>query len=130
MPRLWMAAALCLFGVPVSAQSLQGQWHLTVPIHPNYMGTILIDDADRVILDGTYRGNNMSFRGYIARKNSVEFRASLTDGTEVIGMFCSIQSSELLHCYSIWDAGRTRGYDLILTRVGAGPRNLADSAVK
>lgn len=127
MPKLWMAAALCLCGVPAGAQSLQGQWHLTVPSHPEYMGSILIDEAGRITLDGTYRGNNASFRGYSARKSDVEFRAVLTDGSEVLGLICAIQSSELLHCYSLWDAGKTKGYDLILTRVGPGPRNLAGS---
>ena len=127
MPKLWMAAALCLFGFPVGAQSLQGQWHLAVPRTPEYMGTVLIDDAGRITFEGVYRKINPRFRGYIARKDSMEFRATLTDGAIVIDFSCSIQSSELLHCYIISGAAKIRGYDLILTRVGPGPRNLAAS---
>ena len=125
-----LAAALCLIPVTAGAQSLQGQWNVTVPHNPAYLGNALIDAQGRVTYDSPRdNGAPKSIFGYVAHADGMALKLSLTDRIIVIHMNCAIMSSDLLHCVSAFHDG-TKSSPFILTRVGPGPQKLARSASK
>lgn len=128
MRKTILAAALCLLAAPVGAQSLQGQWQVTVPKLPDYLGSVLIDAAGRATVDApSDAGRPARYRGYVTQRDIAKFQIISTDSSIVIRTHCVIQSSDLIFCYTTFADG-TRGHGQILTRVGPGPHNLARSA--
>lgn len=128
--RKILAVALCLFPVTAGAQSLQGQWNVTVPHNPAYLGNALIDAQGRVTYDAPRdNGRSASVFGYVAQADGMTLKFLLTDRNIVFHMNCTIMSSDLLHCVTTNSEGK-KSSPFILTRIGPGPQKLMRSASK
>lgn len=134
-----VTTALCLLAASALAQaiSLRGQWQVTIPVDPTFIGTVLIDAQDRVTWDATWDRERRvregtgepgdtgraRWRGYVRPTNPMlEF--VLTNGSKVDRLHCAAKASDLLHCYTFNSRGEPMAVT-ILTRVGPGPASLA-----
>lgn len=122
--RKFLAVVLCLATVPAAADSLQGHWNITVPKHPAYVGTVLIDSQRRATWDAPVdNGRPARYLGYVSEADSMKLKILLTNRYAVIKCDCSIMSSDLLYCVNTGPQGH-KSAPIILTRVGPGPRVL------
>ena len=125
--RKLIVVALCLLPLPAGAQNLRGQWDVETINHQATV-TILIDAAGRATCDVTE--NNIfkgSYIGYVARRTDLEAEIHLTNKTFVNRLHCTIQSSDLLHCYVYMVVEKYSLPGIILRRVGPGPQTLMSS---
>lgn len=97
------ATSACLFALPALAESpLQGQWKMTIPTNPSYVGTMRVDAEGRATFYApSDNGRPADFRGYVAKADNVNVEIVFADGTQVVKAYCVIQSSDLLHCRNI-----------------------------
>lgn len=136
--RRALIAALCLMAPigPTEAADLRGQWSVTIPTDPTFSGAVLIDGSGRVTWDAVWdrqwrlsQGSTepgdgkAKWRGYL-RITNPRIELILTNGAKVDRLYCTVQSSDLMHCYSFLSSGKP-GAITILTRVGRGPTSLA-----
>lgn len=120
--RALLAISLCLCALPVSGQSLRGQWDVT-STHPDYRASLLIDAARRATLDGPNdRGKRIQFRGYVAEEQP-GVKMVFTEGTIVMRVYCAPETSARLQCYASNHDGEI-SRPIFLTRVGPGPQTL------
>lgn len=128
MRRLALLMGLIL-ATPAQAQRVpefpyRGQWGVTKPSSPKYTAVVLIDAEGRVAVDSANEnGKPVRFFGYVkvADGRGVDF--VVTNRTQVAHTHCVIQSSEMLHCYTIRD-DKSVSDGVILTKVGPGPHRL------
>lgn len=121
-----LAIVLCLIALPLQAQpvSLRGQWEIRIPSQPAYTGAALVDAEGRVTWDAPNdHGRPAKFIGYVARITGPKVDLTFTDRVNVAHFRCSIQASDLLHCWRLLDDG-TISVVATLTRVGPGPAKL------
>jgi hypothetical protein len=124
-----LTATLCLIALSVGARAeevvdLRGQWHIKAAAMPNYVGIVLIDAEHRVTWDAPVdRGKPARFQGYAAHIDGTRLDIALTDRVAVVHMNCKIETSDLLHCVTLWrDGSVSQPYDL--TRKASGPKKL------
>lgn len=132
MRILLTTALLCLLAPPAAGQgvSLQGQWDAIPPNHKT-SGTILIDAERRVTWDlHDDRRKTASYLGYVARVDAAGAEILLTDRSRnygVVRLNCTIQSSELLHCFLIFGDGSSHSAPIIASKTGPGPARLTQA---
>lgn len=115
MKRAIGAAALwCSVALPALAEpSLPGEWKITIPGFPAYVGAVKIDGERRTIWIDDY---GKEWRGYVAHLDSVNVEFVITGGTAVARISCTVQSGDLLHCNGKYTDGRVIGNVMILSR--------------
>ena len=125
--RKLIVVALCLFPLSAGAQNLRGQWDGET-LNKNASWTILIDAAGRATCDvSEHNAHKGSYIGYVARRTDREAEIHLTNKTFVNRLHCTIQSSDLLHCYVYMVVEKYSLPGIILRRVGPGPQTLMSS---
>ncbi len=119
-----LAAGACLITVPAFGQTqLRGEWKITIPGSPAYVGSAKIDAERRTVWVDDY---GKEWRGYVASLDSGSVEFVITGGAAVARITCSAQSSDLLHCQGKYTDGRTIGNTSILSRTERpAPKNLA-----
>jgi hypothetical protein len=124
-----LTATLCLLmlGAPAYAADdcpLRGQWHVSATSSPNYVGIVLIDAERRVTWDSPLDFDRPArFQGYIVTIDSTKVDIALTDRTKVVHLNCKIESSDLLHCITLYrDGSFSPPYEI--TRKASGPKKL------
>lgn len=123
--RYAIAALLCLLALTAAGQttpSLQGQWNVEAPTKPEYSGTILIDGQRRA----TWDSSTTKSVGYVKDASATHVTILLTNREDVGRLQCSIQSSDLMHCYNFLANGAI-SIQFKLTRVGPGPTRLTQA---
>lgn len=127
-----LTATLCLVALlfgpagvrSEEAFSLRGQWQPSASHLPAYVGVVLIDAEHRVTWDSPQdSGRPAKYKGYVAKIDGTRVDIALTDRAAVVHMNCKIQSSDLLHCVSLFRDGAVSP-PYVLTRIGPGPKNL------
>lgn len=119
--RKVLTAILCLLAVPASAaEGLRGQWQVR---SGSYTGIVLVDADGRATWDAPEDfGRPAKFLGYIARNDGVTAEIVFTDRKTVARIYCSIQSSEVLHCRARRPDAMSEPFQLV--RIGVGPMKL------
>lgn len=109
---------ISMIAPPAYGQSpLQGEWKITVPDSPGYVGAVKVDADKRATLTAAMdNGRPANYRGYVARTTATNAEIILTDGVDVAKAYCSILSSDLLHCRNI-RGNETLGDPYVLTRL-------------
>ena len=81
-------------------------------------------DRQRRIQSGSTEvgSGKAKWRGYLQMVGE-RIELVLTNGSKVDKMYCTHQSSDLLHCYAFLANGQPSAVT-VLTRVGPGPANL------
>ena len=108
------------YGQPIN---LQGEWKITFPSAPDYVGAARIDAKGRTILTNDH--GSKEWRGYIAHIDRMNVEFVTTGGGVVARILCSIQSSDLLRCTGRYINGPDFGGVSILSRTERpGPKSL------
>lgn len=116
---------VCLAGAAeAQPASLQGQWTITSPRDPRYLGVVLVDAEGRATWDAPLdNGRPARFRGYVSKLDTTRAELTMTNGADVAKVHCIVQASELLECRVSRGDGSVSG-SFVMTRAGDGPRNL------
>ncbi len=119
-----LAMVGCLMALPALGESpLQGEWKITIPGYPAYVGAAKIDAERRTVWVDDY---GKAWRGYVAHVDDMNVEFVITGGAAVARILCSVQSSDLLHCKGKYTDGRTIGNTSVLSRTGKpAPKSLA-----
>lgn len=124
MRTVLVAALLCSIATAAQATDLRGQWHISAPSKPDYVGEVLIDAERRATWDAMADSNGQpaKFQGYVTI-DGPRVELVMTNRQRVTRCICVRKSAETMHCYSVFHDGTlSDGY--VLTRVGPGPRKL------
>lgn len=123
-----LVPALLVLAMPAMAQDfpLRGQWNVTMPSNPNYVGVVLMDGQRRVTADSPNdSGRPARYLGYVRAADDLAVEMVLTDRVSVTKASCLRESSDLMRCHTTFADGK-RSPAYILTRVGPGPAKLTE----
>lgn len=98
--QIGVILAVLLFALPARGESLlRGQWQMSRPSDPAYVGIMLVDVDGRATYDAPMdNGRAAHFRGYIASITPWKVEIVFADGSQVVKAYCVVQSSDLLRC--------------------------------
>lgn len=117
-----LLAALPLGSALGQTASLRGEWSLSSPTMPTYMGKVMIDAENRVTVDAPVDGGRPArFHGYVSRADGPEIEFTLTNRNDVVRTACAVESADLMRCRSFFKDG-SAGAVVFLVRSGQGPQ--------